>query len=111
MSQEEKKNDWKLEKIELEFNTYGENKGKYTGRVMFTNGDWESFRFKILPDMAKPYLALISKDVVRSADSLARRLCESLGITDQLQTKPVEFKTEAPVSAEESIKLITGKNT
>ena len=87
-------NDWKLDKIELEFQTYGEHKGEYTGRVRFQNGDYESFSFKIRPDMAGPYVDLIAKDVVKGADSLARRLCESLGIADQLQTEPVKFKTD-----------------
>lgn len=84
--------DWRLQKIELEFNSYGEHKGNYTGTVRFQNGEYESFNFKIRPDMAGPYVDLIAKDVVRGADSLARRLCESLGIADQLQTEPVVFK-------------------
>lgn len=87
-------NDWRLDKIELEFNSYGEDKGKYSGKVRFQNGAYESFSFKIRPDMAGPYVDLIAKDVVKGADSLARRLCESLGIADQLQTEPVTFKTD-----------------
>jgi hypothetical protein len=84
---------WILDEIKLEFENYGEHKGKYTGKVRFQNGDYESFSFKIRPDMAGPYVDLIAKDVVRGADSLARRLCESLGIADQLETEPVKFKS------------------
>ena len=34
--------DWRLQKIELEFQTYGEHKGKYLGRIRFANGQYES---------------------------------------------------------------------
>jgi hypothetical protein len=85
---------WILDEIKLEFENYGEHKGKYTGRIRFRNGEHESFSFKIRPDMAGPYVDLIAKDVVRGADSLARRLCESLGIADQLETGPVKFKDD-----------------
>jgi hypothetical protein len=103
------KNDWKLDKIELEFNNYGENKGKYTGKVRFQNGDYESFSFKIRPDLAGPYVDLIAKDVVRGADSLARRLCESLGISDQLETEPVKFKS-VEEAAQETVEASKPKN-
>jgi hypothetical protein len=85
---------WILDEIKLEFENYGEHKGKYTGRIRFRNGEHESFSFKIRPEMASPYVDLIAKDVVRGSDSLARRLCESLGIADQLQTEPVKFKSD-----------------
>jgi hypothetical protein len=102
---------WRLQKIELEFNTYGEHKGKYTGTVKFQNGEYESFNFNIRPDMAAPYVDLIAKDVVRGADSLARRLCESLGIADQLQTQPVEFKQETPEKIEPEPVVDTKKSS
>jgi hypothetical protein len=42
----EPKDDWRLQKIELEFQTYGEHKGKYVGKIRFQNGEFESFDFK-----------------------------------------------------------------
>lgn len=96
-------NDWRLDKIELEFISYGEDKGKYTGKIRFQNGAYESFSFRIRPEMAGPYVDLIAKDVVKGADSLARRLCESLGIADQLQTEPVKFKDEQPAPVEVAV--------
>lgn len=77
-----KKNDWRLEKIELEFQTYGEDKGKYIGKIKFQNGEWESFVFKIYPDMAESYIKLISSDIVKCADNLANRLVESLKLRE-----------------------------
>ena len=75
-----KRDDWKLKKIELEFNGYGEDKGKYTGSVKFQNGEYESFTFMIRPEMAQSYIDLIASDVVRGASNLADRLLISLGL-------------------------------
>ena len=72
--------DWRLDEIKLEFKSYGEDKGKYVGQIRFSNGDFESFSFKIRPDMAKPYIDLIGGDIVKCADSLAQRLIDSLGL-------------------------------
>jgi hypothetical protein len=75
-------NNWRLDSIKLDFQTWGENKGKYAGSVRFENGDYESFSFKIRPDMAQPYINLIASDVVKGADALAQRLCVSLGLKE-----------------------------
>lgn len=78
--QKEPKDIWVLDKIEIEFQNYGEHKGKYAGRIRFQNGEFESFTFKIRPDMAQPYINIISEDIVRCAESLGSRLVESLGL-------------------------------
>jgi hypothetical protein len=76
----EPKDDWRLDKLELEFQSYGEHKGKYAGKIRFQNGDWESFTFKIRPDQAQPYIDLIAENIVKSAESLGERLIDSLGL-------------------------------
>ena len=76
----EHKDDWRLQKIELEFQTYGEPKGKYVGKIRFQNGEHESFDFKIRPEMAQPYIDLMSEDIVKCAESLGSRLIDSLGL-------------------------------
>jgi hypothetical protein len=76
----EPKDDWRLQKIELEFQAYGEDKGKYVGKIKFQNGQFESFDFKIRPEMAQPYIDLMSADIVKCAESLGSRLIESLGL-------------------------------
>ena len=76
------RDDWKLRKIELEFNAYGKNKGQYTGSIRFQNGDFESFQFKIRPDMAQAYIDIIADDIVRGAESLGERLLVSLGLKE-----------------------------
>ena len=79
---EEMKDDWKLDKIELEFKTFGENAGKYVGKIRFENGDYESFSFKIRPNMAEKYIELLSGDIVKSASDLGDRLIKSLGLDE-----------------------------
>lgn len=75
-----KKEDWRLQKIELEFQRYGEDEGKYIGKITFENGEWESFTFIIRPNMAASYIELISKDVVKCASQLSEKLLKSLNL-------------------------------
>ena len=75
------KDEWTLNKIAIEFNTYGEDKGKYTGNVSFSNGHYESFSFRVRPNMAHDYIKLIAGDVVLAASTLGESLIKSLGKT------------------------------
>lgn len=79
----EKSDDWKLRNLSLEFNIWGDDKGKYTGDITFSNGENESFSFKIKPDMAERYIDLIADDVVRGARSLSDRLIKSLKLNER----------------------------
>ncbi|MEG0848466.1 MAG: hypothetical protein RSE50_00780 [Myroides sp.] len=72
------KETWILKKIEVEFQSYGEDKGKYTGKVSFTNGNFESFSFRIRPEMAENYIDLIADDLVKGAENLGADLLKSL---------------------------------
>jgi hypothetical protein len=72
--------EWKLDKIELEFQRWGEHKGKYCGSIKFSNGENESFQFNFHPGLAQPYIDLMAKDIVIAASGLADRLMESLGL-------------------------------
>lgn len=78
--------DWKLDKIELEFQKWGEDKGNYSGRISFSNGSHESFSFKIRPEMAEPYIKLIGDDIVKGARNLGDRLVKSLGLVEAAQS-------------------------
>ena len=78
---------WKLQKIEIEFK-YGwshetdpeKQKDRYEGKITFMNNDSESFSFKVKPNMAQKYIDLISNDIVIAATGLGERLKESLGL-------------------------------
>lgn len=76
-------NNWKLENIELKLERFGENKGKYVGKVQFQNDEYDYFSFRIRPDMAQPYINLISEEIVRSATELGQKLLVSLGLKDE----------------------------
>ena len=75
---------WHLEKIEVELQAYGPNKGKYLGRIKFTNTDYESFSFNLSEEMANTYIKLIASEVVSSAETLGKSLVESLGLNHNL---------------------------
>jgi len=75
------KDDWVLDDIKIEFNTYGADKGKYTGKVSFRNGHHESFSFRVRPNMAHDYIKLIASDVVLAASTLGESLIKSIGKT------------------------------
>ena len=75
---EENKETWMLKEIRVRFMEYGENKGRYEGTVNFVNGHSESFSFRIKPEMAENYIALIADDLVKGAESLGQDLLKSL---------------------------------
>jgi hypothetical protein len=76
----EARENWRLDKLSIEFQRYGEDKGKYTGSIRFQNGEFESFSFNVRPDMAQPYIDLIAEDIVKAASNLGERLLLSLGL-------------------------------
>lgn len=75
--------EWKLDGVEIQFCNWGKNAGKYEGRIRFSNGECESFSFKIQPGMAQKYIDLMAKDIVINACNLGDRLVKSLGLADE----------------------------
>ena len=80
-------NNWRLERIEIQFKKgYSFEKkeekkhDRYEGVIEFENGEFESFCFKVRPKMAQKYIQLMSDDIVKSARSLGDRLIESLAL-------------------------------
>lgn len=80
---------WRLEKLEIKFQQGYSHKEKeeekidrYEGRITFQNGEWESFSFKVKPNMAEEYIKLISKDVVENAERLGKDLVKSLMLNE-----------------------------
>lgn len=70
--------EWMLKSLGFRLETWGKNKGKYVGQIEFANGQNESFTFKMTPDTAGKYIALISDDVVKGASELGEKLLVSL---------------------------------
>ena len=84
---ETKKDEWKLHSLDIRFqNGYDWEKedfkknDRYEGMIEFKNGHNESFSFRVLPDMADKYIALIADDISRSANRLSDDLLKSLNI-------------------------------
>jgi len=71
---------WRLESIKVEYQKYGDKKGKYVGTIKFENEESESFVFNIKPDMAEKYLKVLSGDLVRNVCDLTRDLVYTLPI-------------------------------
>jgi len=78
---------WRLDEINIEFKKgyyYKENseekEDRYEGMIRFKNGDNESFKFKIKPDIAQNFIDLISDEIVESATELGEKLKESLNL-------------------------------
>lgn len=73
--------DWILERITIEYVRYGDDKGKYKGRIAFQNGEFEMFSFNLKPELTQPYLDLISNEIVKSSNELTVRLLEQLKLS------------------------------
>lgn len=69
---------WKMKSIKIEYQDWGDYKGKYVGKIQFENRDNEAFMFNIKPDTAERYMSLIKDELVDSANHLGERLLESL---------------------------------
>lgn len=72
-----KREDWKMRKIEIELNRWGDLKGQYSGSIEFENGENCSFTFALRPEMTAPYLHLIANEVAASANQLAEKIAAS----------------------------------
>ena len=74
----EQKTIWVLESISIDRISYGEDKGKYKGRIRFQNEESDMFTFNINPTLANAYLELIKDTVVLSGNQLVEKLQQSL---------------------------------
>ena len=73
---------WVLQKIELEYQRYGDDKGKYNGRIHFQNDDYESFKFNLDDEMCERYMDLIRSSVIKTTQELGDKLAESIQLKD-----------------------------
>ena len=75
---------WELLNITIKKEQWGENKGKYTGDIRFSNGQ-DTFTFALNPTLAHLYLSLIKDTVIASANQLGDKLTASL---NEMEIKP-----------------------
>jgi hypothetical protein len=74
------KAEWKLKDLSIRFQEYGDYKGKYIGKVEFTNKESEAFTFNVTPQRAEQFLNLIKDQLVDSASHLGEMLLQSLDL-------------------------------
>ena len=67
----------RLKKIEIELQAWGDDKGKYKGKITFEDGTSDSFTFAMSPEVCNRYLTPIATEVIKSAQELGERLAQS----------------------------------
>ena len=73
-----------LEKISIDKQLWGEDKGKYKGKVTFSNGE-DTFTFALNPTLCKIYLSIIKDTVVMSANELGNKIIASLDESTKIE--------------------------
>lgn len=71
---------WKLKSLKINFQEYGEFKGKYVGKIEFENDDSEAFMFNLSPEDTAAYMNLIQDKLVKNASHLGDKLLSSLNL-------------------------------
>ncbi len=71
---------WRLESLNISFQTWGDYKGKYVGKVRFNNRDEEAFMFNLTPEDTEKYLQLINEKLVLTASHLGDKLLASMNL-------------------------------
>lgn len=87
----EARQSWKLSKLTIEYKkgySFQNTEDRYEGKIQFENEDEESFTIKLTEEMSKPYLKLISKEIVKNAENLAEKLAETFAEKIE-QAKPL----------------------
>jgi len=72
--------DWKLKDLTVRLQEYGEYKGKYIGKIQFTNKDEEAFTFNVSQEKTHQLLNIIKDQLVTAATNLGENLMNSLGL-------------------------------
>ena len=70
--------EWRLKSLFIDYQEWGELKGKYLGKVTFANGEKDSFNFSLTSEQSHEYLALIQQAVVKSANRLGEKVVNSM---------------------------------
>jgi hypothetical protein len=78
-------NNWRLQKLEIEYAQWGEKKGQYVGKITFQNGDYEGFTFKLTEEQNQQFIALMSERVIETASQLGQTLLNSLGLIEHTE--------------------------
>lgn len=87
---------WKLKRLDIQFQTYGDYKGKYVGKIEFDNRENEAFMFNMTPEDTQRYIELVSEKLVNSASHLGDKLLASLNLLPAPKTIQIESAEQQP---------------
>lgn len=73
-----------LEKISIDRQLWGDDKGKYKGKITFSNGE-DTFTFALNPTLCKIYLSIIKDTVIMSANELGNKIIASLDESTKIE--------------------------
>ncbi len=79
--QQDPKNEWKLTSFKVDFHqgfAILNTEDRYEGKITFSNGHHESFTLKITPELSQTFINLMSEQIVDTAETLCKKLTESL---------------------------------
>lgn len=69
---------WELKSLAIDFQEWGEFKGRYAGKITFQNGNKDAFTFTLSPEETVKYMEVIAEKVGSSASELGQKVLESL---------------------------------
>lgn len=84
----EKDKSWTLAELKVEYQRWGEHKGKHTGKVKFENSTGDSFQFILTPEKTERFIDLIAFELVIQGNDLGKNLLESIGLDRALSLTP-----------------------
>lgn len=87
---------WKLQRLDIEFQEYGDYKGKYVGKIKFASRENEAFMFNLTPEDTQRYIELVSDKLVNSASHLGDKLLASLSLLPAPKTIQIEAAEPQP---------------
>lgn len=92
---------WKLKRLDIELQEYGDFKGQYGGKIHFVNNDNDAFIFRLTAEDTAKYINLVSEKLVQSASHLGDKLLASLNLlpapkTLEIDPQPEPIKQDKP---------------
>ena len=93
--QQQAMEDWHLNNLSIELQKYGDDKGKYQGRVTFTNKEYENITLRINEAQAGKFLAIIVDDLHLATCDITTHLLQNVRcmIEPPKEVKEIEGET------------------
>jgi len=70
--------DFRFQKLEIEYERFGEHKGTYRGKIKFEDSDWQSFDLVLTQETSGSLIKLLTPQIIETAKTLANNITTSL---------------------------------